>query len=82
MFPSTLSQETSGLSGNKTNCFPQDVTLSVYCFEQVELTNKLGCNLGGTSPMSAMFSFLMFSLIRVNKHRLYLIIGTTLMSAI
>ena len=32
MFPSTSSQETSGLSGNKTNCFPRNHTLSVkYC---------------------------------------------------
>ena len=32
MFPKTKSRETtgSGLSGNKTICFPQDLTLSVY----------------------------------------------------
>ena len=32
MFPSTSSRETSGLLGNKTNCFPRDHTLSVYYY--------------------------------------------------
>ena len=34
MFPSTSSQETSGPSGNKTNCFPRGHALCVYYYHE------------------------------------------------
>ena len=58
MFPSTLSRETSELSGKQTNCsVPRDLTLSVYHFSKIDpISGKKFCLIN--HPLSIDFCVL------------------------